>query len=144
MGGIAVDFDVEDVPSASKFVVRSFDLRFLTRRTVVVDGDMVGVGVVDFIGNAGDYAERFTVLGGEFTRKAFGGSSENGEIVVVSFGEFVSTASHVRDDAKAEFLRVIGFAMVLAGKRDEALSETDKSNAESALVDDRFDSVVRL
>lgn len=95
MGGIAVDFDVEDVPSASKFVVRSFDLRFLTRRTMVVDGDMVGVGVVDFIGNAGDYAERFTVLGGEFTRKSFGGSSENGEIVVVSFGEFVSTASHV-------------------------------------------------
>lgn len=34
--------------------------------------------------------------------------------------------------------------MVLAGKSDEALSETDKSNAESALVDDRFDSVVRL
>ena len=89
VGGVAVYFHIEYVTAARHLVVRSLDFRFMAGRAVVVNGDMIGVGVIDFVSDTLDYAERLAVFGRKFAGQAFGRCGENGEVVVISFGELV-------------------------------------------------------
>ena len=47
------------------------------------------------------------------------------------------------DNPEAESLRFLAFAMVLADEGYEAFCEADEADAESAVVDDGLDGVVR-
>ena len=60
--GVAVDLHVEDMTAAGQFMIRSFDLGLVAWRASVVDGYVIGVGVVDLVSHAGYYAEAFAVL----------------------------------------------------------------------------------
>lgn len=61
VGGIAINFHVENVAAAGQFVIRSLDLGLMARRAVIVDRHVVRVGVVDLVCDAGNHAERFAV-----------------------------------------------------------------------------------
>lgn len=47
-------------------------------------------------------------------------------------------------NAKAEFLSLVAFAMVLADKSHETFGQTDETDAEGAVIDDRLDGVGRF
>ena len=48
----------------------------------------------------------------------------------------------MRHDAEAELLGFFAFAMMVTGQGDKALGQTDETDAEGAVVDDRFDGAV--
>ena len=72
MGGVAIDFHIEDMTSTGKLVVRGFYLCFVSWRAMIVDGDMVGVGIIILVGHSFDASESFAVYLGEFSGKPFG------------------------------------------------------------------------
>ena len=65
MGRITVDFDIEYMSASREGVVRSFHLSLVARRTMVVHRHMVGISIVNLIGNSGNFAERLAILGRE-------------------------------------------------------------------------------
>ena len=140
--GVAVDFHIEDVAAAGKFVIGRLYLCLVARRAMVVHRHMVGVRVVDFVGDAGQYAECLAVFCGEFTGEAFGGSGQDGEVVFVFLGEFVGAGAHVAHDAQSERLGFVAFAVVLADERHKALCQTDEAYAQRAVVDYALHAVV--
>ena len=66
MCGIAVDFNIEYMASASEFVVGAFYFSFVAWRAFVIDGHMIRVGVVYLVGYAGNLTKGFTVFSREF------------------------------------------------------------------------------
>ena len=109
---------------------------------MVVDGHVVGVGVVFFVGDSGYDAELFAVAFGEFAGESFGWCGEYGVVVLVFFAEFEYLVAHVGDDAQSELLCFGAFAVVVSGEGYEAFGQSDESDAECALVDDGCDGVV--
>ncbi len=77
VGGVAVDFHIENVSAARQLVVRTFDFCLVAGRAFVVDRHMVGVGVVDFVGDAGEYSEALAVFGCELSRQPLCRSGED-------------------------------------------------------------------
>lgn len=142
VGRVAVDLDIEDVTGVLVLVVRALDLRLVLGGAVVVDRDVAGVGVVVLVRDAGDDAEGLLVALGELAGETFRRGGEEGEVVLVGLGEAVDLAGHVLDDAEAELLGFLAFAVVLADEGDEAFGEADETDGEGALVDDGFDAVV--
>ena len=142
VSGVAVDLDIEDMAAASELMVGAFYARLVGGGAVVVDRHVVGIGVVSAVGDAGDGAEALAVAGGELAGKPFGRGGEHGEVVAVALGEFVGARTHVADDAESQGLRLFALAMVLAGKGDEALGQTDEPDAEGPLIDDRLYGLV--
>ena len=65
VGGIAVNFYVENVACALVFVIRSLYLGLVLRGAVIVNRNMAGVGVVVLVRNSGQHAEGLLVPLGE-------------------------------------------------------------------------------
>ena len=103
---------------------------------------MVGIGVILPVGNAGNYAELLTVLGREFTRQALGRCSQNTVIVMVALGKLIGTVAHIGNDAQPQRLRCGIFAVMLAGKCHQRFGQTDETDTQRALVDDRSYRIV--
>lgn len=80
VGWVAIEFDVGDVTSVTKIVVRSFDFDFLEGRNWVINRDMEGVGVEFTISDAFELAKFLAIHSGEAASKTFGWSGEKREI----------------------------------------------------------------
>ncbi len=142
MCGVAVDFHIEDVAGAFVLVIRAFDLCLVLGCAVIVHGNVAGVGVVVLVRNAGQNAEGLLVLLGELSCKAFCGSCEAGEVVLVGLREAVYLLCHVGNDTEAKLLGFFAFTVVLADECDEAFGKADEADCQGALVDDGLDGVV--
>ena len=101
MGGIAVNLDVEDVAAARQLVVGSLHLCLVPGRAFVIDGHVVGVGIVVAVGDAFDDAKLLAVLLCELAGEALGGRGQYGVVVVVALTEVVDTVAHVGDNLQA-------------------------------------------
>ena len=143
LGGVAVDFDVEDVPAAREVVVGRFNLRLVRCGAFVIHGNVVGVRVIFAIRNAGNFSESFLVDARKASGKSFRRRGEHGVIVFVKIRVAVRAIAHVRDDAQAEILRALIFAVMLADERDEAFRQSDEADPERALINHGFDRIVR-
>ena len=84
VGSIAVNLHIEYVTASSEFVIGSLDLSLVARGALVVDGDVIGVGIINFVGHTGYDAKRATVTRSEFARKALGRSRKDGEVVLIT------------------------------------------------------------
>ena len=102
---------------------------------MIINRNVVGVSVINLVGDSGEHAEAFAVAYGELSREAFGGRGENREVVFVFFVEFVHAASHVRNDFQTEFLRFLAFTMMFSHKGHKTFGKTDESYAQRALID---------
>lgn len=60
--GVAVDLNIEDVAATGECMVGRFNLGFVSGTAVIVNRHVVGVGIVDLVGDAGDYTERLAVF----------------------------------------------------------------------------------
>ncbi len=65
--GVTVNLHVEYMASACEGMIGSLHLSFVLGRTVIVDGNVVGVGGVDLVGNPGNHTEAFAIAHGEFS-----------------------------------------------------------------------------
>ena len=72
VGGIAVDFHIEDVSAARQVVIWGLNAGLVAGRAVIVYGHMVGVGVVVLVGHSRDYAESLAVAFGESSSPSAG------------------------------------------------------------------------
>ena len=61
VGGIAVDFNIENMAATSEVVVGSLDFSFVAGTAFVVHRHVVGIGVVIAVGDARNYAEFLAV-----------------------------------------------------------------------------------
>lgn len=77
VGSIAVNLHIEYVTASSEFVIGSLDLSLVARGALVVDGDVIGVGIINLVGHTGYDAKRATVTRSEFARKALGRSRKD-------------------------------------------------------------------
>ncbi len=141
VGCVAVDFHIENVSAAGQGMVGCFYFGFVAWRAVVVDGYMVGVGVVDFVGYTGNVAECLAVFGRELAGETFGRCGKNGEVVLVALAEIVHAATHVANNPQTEGLCFFAFAVMFADEGDEAFGKADEADTECALVDYRLDGV---
>ena len=141
---VAVDLHVEDVAAAGDFVIGSLNLRLLQSGAVVVDGHVVGVGVVVLVGDAGQDAELLLVVLGEAAGQTLGRRSQHAVVVLIALAELVDAVSHVAYDLQAQLLALLALAVVLAGEGNQTLGQTDEADAQRALVDDGGDGVVGL
>ena len=111
---VTVDFHIKNVTATSHFVIRSFHFGFMARAAVVIYRHVIGVGIVDFVCDAGKYTEALPVSGGEFAREAFGRSGENRIIMAEFFAVFICTAAHVPHNLETQSLCLFAFPVVLA------------------------------
>ena len=144
VGSVTVDFHIEDVAAACQVVVRSFHFRLVARAAFIPNGNVVRVRVIVLVGHALDDAERAFVLFCELTRQPLGRCGKNAEIVLIAFREFVGTVAHVGNDFQAQLLAFFAFAVVFARKCHQTFRQSDKTDAQRALIDDAFYRVVRL
>lgn len=144
VGGVAVDFHIEDVATACQVVVRSFHFRLVARAAFIPNGNVVRVRVIVLVGYALDDAERAFVLFRELARQTFGRCGKNTEIVLIAFREFVGTVAHVGNDFQAQLLAFFAFSVVFARKCHQTFCQSDEADAQRALIDDAFYRVVRL
>ena len=144
VGGIAVDFHIEDMAATGQIVVWCFHFSLVLRAASVIYRHVVGVGVVCLVGHARDFAEVLTVALGELAAQALGRSGENTVVVLILLRETQCTVAHVGHNLQTELLCLLAFAVVLAHEGNQTFSQTDETDAESALVDHALDGVVRL
>ena len=144
VGGVAVDFHIEDMAAACQVVVRSFHFRLVARAAFIPNGNVVGVRVIVLVGYALDDAKRAFVLFRELARQTFGRCGKNTEIVLIAFRKFVGTVAHVGNDFQAQLLAFFAFSVVFACKCYQTFCQSDEADTQCALIDDAFYCVVRL
>ena len=105
---------------------------------------MVRVRVVVTIRHALDQAKYFAVALGEFAAQALCRRGQDRIVVLITLAKFVGTVAHIGHYAKSQLLGFFALAVVLADERLEAFRQSDKADAERALVDDAFDRVLGL
>ena len=140
--GIAVYLHVEDVSATGECMVRSLHLSLVQGRALVVNGHMVGVGIVVLVSNAGDDAELLLVELGKAAGKTLGRSGQNAVVMLVAVAELQHTVAHVGDYLQTQFLTLLALAVVLASEGDKALCQTNETDTQCTLVDDGGDSLV--
>ena len=128
--------------ATGQVVVGRLDFCLMTGTAFVVDRNVVGVGVVLAIGDAGQDAELLTVGTGELAGKAFGRCGQDTVVVLVFLRKFVGAVAHVGDDLQTKFLRFGRLAVVLACQCHQAFGQADETDAQRARVDDGGDGVV--
>ena len=62
--------------------------------------------------------------------------------MLVLLAELVGTVAHVGDDANTQFLSLLTLTVMLAHESHETLCQSDETDTQRTLVDDRFDGVV--
>lgn len=77
VGCISVNLHIEYVTASREFMIGSLDLSLVARRALVVDGDVIGVGIINLVGHTGYDTKRATVTRSEFARKALGRSRKD-------------------------------------------------------------------
>ena len=98
MRGIAVDLDIEDMSAASEDVIRCLDLSLMARRTFIIHGHVVGVGIIVAIRDTRDDAELLTVFLRELSTQALGWCGQHGVVMVIALAELIHTVTHIGDD----------------------------------------------
>ena len=114
VGGIAVNFHIEDVAAAGEVVVGCFHFCLVLGAAFVVHGHVVGVGVVGLVGHAGHFAEFFAVALGKFAAQAFGRCGENAVVVLILLRKTHRSVAHIGHDFQSQFLGFFAFAVMLA------------------------------
>ena len=61
VGGVAVNLHIEYVTASGKLVIRSLNLGLVTRRALIIYGDMIGIGIVNLVSHTGNNPERTSV-----------------------------------------------------------------------------------
>ena len=133
---VAVKFDIADVTSVGKRMVRGFQRNLLESGNLVVHRNVERVGVVVAVGHARDNTELLLVHTHETTGKAFGRRSEQAEVEAETFGFLVAEFAHVADNLEAELLGFFGFAVVLAREHHQRFGEADKADRKRTVLDD--------
>ena len=87
VGGIAVDFHIEDMAATGQIVVWCFHFSLVLRAASVIYRHVVGVGVVCLVGHARDFAEILAVALGELAAQALGWGGENTVVVLILLRE---------------------------------------------------------
>ena len=142
VSGIAVNLNIEDMATTSECMIWSLDLSLVQGRALVVDGHMVGVGVVVLVGYTRNYAKLLLVELGEATRKSLGRSCQHAIVVLEAVAELNNTVAHIGNNLQTEFLTLLALAMVLASECDKTLCQANEANTQCTLIDDRCDRVV--
>ena len=144
MGGVAVNFYVEDVSATGQVVVGGLDFGFMAGAALVVHGHVVGVGVIITVRNARQAAELLAVYTCELARQPFGRRGQYAVIMLVLVGELVGTVAHVSHDSESQFLSLFRLSVMLAQKRHKTFRQTDEPDAQRTLIDYGRDVVVRF
>ena len=95
VGGIAVDFDIENMTATRHLVIRSLDFGLMSRTTFIINGHMVRISIVIAVGDAGDDAELLAVTLGKLTTQAFGRCCKHGLVMMIALAEVVDALSHI-------------------------------------------------
>lgn len=133
---VTIDLHVEDMASTGQSVIRSLDTSFMCGAAMIVDRNMVGVGIIVLIGYTGNDTKRLAVGSRKLTRKALGRSGQNREVVAITLGELINTAAHVTHNSESQGLRLLTLAMMLTCQGNKTLGKTYETDAESTLIDD--------
>ena len=73
---VAVNLYIEYVATTCQLVIWTFDTCLVLGGAMVIDRDMIGVGIILAVGDTRQDAEALAVLSGKLTRQPFGGSSQ--------------------------------------------------------------------
>ena len=141
VSGVAVNLHVENMSTARQVMVGSFHLGLVAGGAFVVDGHMVGVGIVVAVCDAGNAAELLAVLLGELAAETLGRRSQYRIVMVIALTELVDAVAHVCDNPQAQLLRLLALAVMLARQCHKTFGQSDESDAERALVDDRLHGI---
>ena len=151
--GVAVHFDVEDMPRGSEAVVLGFDLCLVEDGALVVDGNVVAVGVVLPVGDAGYGSEDSSVGVCKGMAQSLSGCGQKAEVLVIALGELLALVIHVGDDLKTQLLNgvilsvVLSLQVVIVGvlcgcQGYKGLRQADKADAQGEVLDNIFNCVV--
>ena len=142
VGGVTVNLDIEDMSATGQLMVGSLDLGLVLGRALVIDRHVVAVGIIDFVGHSGDFAEVLAVTTGELARETLGRRCQHTVVVLVALAELVDTVAHIGDNLDTQLLCLVALAVMMAHEGNQALGKADKADAQGALVDDTFHTVV--
>ena len=95
VGGIAIDFDVEDVSASCNLVVRSLNLGLVLGAALVVYRHMVAIGVINLVGHSRNLTKVLAVASSESSSESLGWSCEHAVVVLVVLAELVDALAHV-------------------------------------------------
>ena len=95
MSRVAVDLHIEDMSAAGHLMIGSLHLGLMTGGTLIVDGHMVGVGVIVTIRHSRNLAELLPVLLRELATESLCGCSQYGVVVMVLLAEVVDALTHI-------------------------------------------------
>ena len=143
MCSVTVNLYIEDVAATGEIMIGRFHLGFVLRRALVIDRNVVAVGVINLIGHTRDFTEILAVATGEFSTETLGWRRKHTVVVLITFTEFVDAVAHVGDNLKPQLLSLVALAMMMSNKGNQALSQSNEANAQGALVDDTLHLVVR-
>ena len=91
VGSIAVDLDIEDVATACQLMIGCLHLCLMAGRALIVNGHVVGVGVVVAVGDSLQRTELLTVALGKLSCQSLCGGSQYGIIMVILVAELVDS-----------------------------------------------------
>ena len=126
---VAVNLYVEYVSAASHLVVRSLNLCLVACRALVVNRHVVRVSVVVAIGNTRNHTKLLAVLLCELSAQSLGWCGQHAVVVVIAVAELVHTVAHVSYYLQSQLLSLCALAVVLTDKCNQALCQSDESNA---------------
>ena len=141
MGGITINLNIEDVSATRHLVIGCLDLSLMARTTFVIYGHVVRIGIVVTVRHTRNHAKLLAVLLRKLTRKALSRCCQNRVIMVVALTELISSFTHIAYYLQSQFLSLSTLAVMLADKCHQTLCQSNKSNAQCALVDDTLDGV---
>ena len=110
---VSIDLDVEDVTAAGQLVVGRLDFGLMLWRALVINGNVVTVGVINLVGNSGDLTEVLAVAAGELAAEPLGRRGKHAIVVTVALAELVNAVTHIGYNLDAQLLSLVTLAMMM-------------------------------
>ena len=132
---ITVQLHIGNVSRVGERVIGRFGTNLINGADVIIHRHMEAVGVVFAIGNARDNAVFLRVDLDEAAGKSLRGRGQQRYVQAKAVARIVAELTHVADDFKAEVLRPLALAVVLADKRLQAFCQPDEAHGQRAMLE---------